>query len=168
MPECTTCGQNLDTLSGLKTHHQLKHNEELCEADESSASEENSLNHNNSERSIIYFVDWNPECIDSTQLPVTKVGVSYQPDKRVKQIAKGTALPPFGEESLKIVATIDSVDDIYKLEDKFHKQFNAQSWDMNGEWFKLPDSVVEWIEERSATTLQEVEETNWSMFGSRK
>ena len=116
-----------------------------------------------SDESVVYFADWNPESIDSTTLPVTKVGVSYQPHKRIKNITSGSALPPFGSECIEIVAVIDSPNDVYKVEDKFHKKFETQGWHMNGEWFNLPDSVIEWAEERSATTPQEIEETKWSL-----
>jgi len=121
-----------------------------------------------SDKNVVYFADWNPDCIDSQKLPVTKVGVSCHPNVRMREITRKNCLPPFGRESIEIVATIDSTDDVYDVEEFFHMEFENQGWHVNGEWFELPDSVVEWVEERAATTMREIEETNWSMFGSRR
>jgi hypothetical protein len=68
--------------------------------------------------------------------PYYKIGVSRKVSRRIRQLS---TLPPF---DLELVCTIKT-DDMFALERTLHEKFSSKR--INGEWFSLSDSDVQFI-----------------------
>jgi hypothetical protein len=101
------------------------------------------------EEQVVYFADWNPDKLEGDVLPLTKVGISSDPQRRMGQLTT----PPFEP---KIVATVETKGDVEVAESTFHLVFDDLGYHVNGEWFNLPSNVIEWVEERQVTSKDEI------------
>ncbi|AGF91221.1 hypothetical protein HAPG_00035 [Halorubrum phage GNf2] len=112
---------------------------------------------NKRSRQVIYFADWNPTELNGDILPITKVGISINPQRRMKDLT----LPPFG---IDIVATFETVEQAKEVELELHKNFTKCNFSINGEWFKLPNEIIEWAERKNHVSISNVKEINWSKY----
>lgn len=109
------------------------------------------------ETGTIYFADWNPGSVESDVLPITKVGVSSDVNRRLAEISK---MIPIGD--LELVARFRS-DNARTTEAYLHECFREQGWSVRGygqEYFNLPNDVVNWAESiKHAKNPKDIEST---------
>jgi hypothetical protein len=102
---------------------------------------------------VVYFADWNPDKLEGRILPLTKVGISSNPEQRITEYT----IPPYEPE---IVAVVDSCE-ARNVEQELHTLFETKGWKIDGEWFDLPDSVIGWAERNDSVSKGDALETNW-------
>jgi len=108
-----------------------------------------------SDDKVVYFADWNPDELSGNVLPLTKVGISSHPEKRISDLT----VPPFEQE---IVATIKTYGDARHVEDALHEQMRKNGYHVDGEWFSLPDSVIGWAERTGTAKPERIKDTEWA------
>jgi len=103
---------------------------------------------------VVYFADWNPDKLSGDVLPITKVGISNDPEQRMNDLT----IPPFKSN---VIAILHTKCNAAIVENLLHEKFKARGFHINGEWFSLPDGIIGWAERNDEVSIGGVENVDW-------